>query len=305
MTLRAQVLAYIQAPLIGCNGELAAALAQAGWHRLTKESGLLEADYNISNCLNKFQNSVIWPPLQRLVDKDTLLIDPPDFSQLADFYAEHGLEPLSTAELEATQVAPKLQHALTLLSEVAPAYACVSELVKTIQVLRQPDVEIDVSYSHPAIPFSVFVTVCSDNSLGAALRVAEALLHETMHLKLTLLEHEVALLKPNSQGLYYSPWRDENRPARGILHGLFVFRAIYDFYCAFATSHTLPTVEQDFVAWRIEMIESELASLAYFVEVSDLTDWGKVLVNNLLKLQIDVNNPLLLLRKAPSASDMP
>ena len=59
----------------------------------------------------------------------------------------------------------------------------------------------------------------------------EAILHEAMHLQLSLIERYIPLIESTGETkLYYSPWRNEARPARGVLHGLFVFRAIYEFF---------------------------------------------------------------------------
>jgi HEXXH motif-containing protein len=206
----------------------------------------------------------------------------PELPRLASFYQEHGLEPLATDELVATQASEKLRRAWALLESIPATGASLRELVKTIQVLRSPDPEIDVSYSHPAIPFSIFVSVGEDESLNATLRVAESLLHEAMHLKLTLLEQEINMVHPGSQGLYYSPWRDENRPVRGVLHGMFVFVAVREFY-QIMQCRGLPEPAQDFCAYREEVITAELALLTDFPKSADLTAAGSQLAANLLK----------------------
>ena len=253
-----------------------------GWQLLATNQGIVAAQYSIANCLITPQAVTTKPNQLALTTSETLLIEEPEFERLQGFYDEHGLEPLPAAELLAGDVVSKLRRALAMLAEVAPAYACVRTLVRSVQVLRQPDPEIDVSYSHPAVPFSIFVTVCEENSPLAALRVAEAVLHETMHLHLTLLEAVVDLVLPGSSALYYSPWREEDRPVRGVLHGLFVFRAVHDFYtaCLAASEHSLN--ERDYMATRIHAIKQEISSLNSFSEVSALTPQGSQLVIKLM-----------------------
>lgn len=150
--------------------------------------------------------------------------------QLQSFYDEHGLDLLTESEIEADGALMKFKKAISILHLIEPAYDSITDLVRSIHILKQPDAEIDVSYSHPQIPFSIFVSVCADDSTISNLRVVESILHEAMHLKLTLIENIVPLIKQDSCLLSYSPWRDEHRPTRGVLHGMFVFKVIKDFY---------------------------------------------------------------------------
>jgi len=274
--------AYLQVPFNIFDKVTAVSLAQFGWQQLAAEQGISAAQYSTFNCL-KADQTVITKPKQLVQStNDLLLIEQPDFERLQAFYDEHGLEPLPTPELISNRTLDKLQRALAVLARVAPTYACVRTLVHSVQILRQPDPEIDVSYSHPAIPFSIFVTVCEDNSTLSALRVAEAVLHETMHLYLTLLERIVDLVLPSSPALYYSPWREENRPVRGVLHGLFVFRAVHDFYAASLNAGHYSTLEREYMATRMETIKEEINTLRFFSDVTALTANGRQLVLNLL-----------------------
>lgn len=285
--------AYLQAPFSVFDEATATALVPVGWQQLATNQGIDAAQYSIANCLVNPQAVITKPNQLALTTNETVLVEEPEFERLQGFYDEHGLEPLPAAELLTGHVVSKLQRALAVLAEVAPAYACVRTLVRSVQVLRQPDPEIDVSYSHPAVPFSIFVTVCDEDSPLAALRVAEAVLHETMHLHLTLLEAVVDLVLPSSMALYYSPWREEDRPIRGVLHGLFVFRAVHDFYAArlAASEHSLN--EREFMVARIQAIRQEINSLDSFSKASALTPPGSQLVVKLMQFPSYVGNQLL------------
>lgn len=278
------VLAYIKKePFVLCKPTLAADLVRDGWEKLTKETGVHSNQYCIANCIG-----TLVPTRSNLIDltgceTERICIENPDFERLQNFYEEHGLSPLMTNELDANHVRNKLKGALTLLETVEPVYNSIRNLVKTIQVLRQDDAEIDTSYSHPNIPFSIFVSVCEDASLLSSLRVAESILHESMHLQLTLIERVIDLIRPDIENYYFSPWRDENRPARGILHGLFVFRAVRDFYIAYINKQKNSESIEYYLTNRIEVIESEINSLNYFNHIPDLTEVGKLLVTKLLK----------------------
>ncbi len=282
---------YLQAPFSIFDKATATALAQVGWQQLAAGRQIDAAHYSIANCLGAQQAQLILPRQSALMINETLLLEEPDFDHLRAFYDEHGLEPLPIAELFTGHVPAKLCRALAMLAEVAPAHACVLALTHSVQVLRQPDPEIDVSYSHPAIPFSVFVTVCEEDSELAALRVAEAVLHETMHLHLTLLESVVDLVQTGSLAVYYSPWRDEDRPVRGVLHGLFVFRAVQAFYQALITQAGCTGEATDFASERLLSIAQEVQLVADFMQADGLTAAGRQLAANLLEYRVEASNP--------------
>jgi HEXXH motif-containing protein len=283
--------AYLQAPFSIFDEATATALVPMGWQQLATNQGIDVAKYSIANCLVTPQAVTTKPNQLVLTASDALLVEveEPEFERLQAFYDEHGLEPLPAAELLAGHVVAKLRRALAVLAEVAPAYACVRTLVRSVQVLRQPDPEIDVSYSHPAVPFSIFVTVCEEDSPLASLRIAEAVLHETMHLYLTLLEAIVDLVLPGSTALYYSPWRDEDRPVRGVLQGLFVFRAVQAFYQALIAEAAYASDLREFASERIAAITQEVQLLTGFTQANGLTAIGKQLAANLLECHADLS----------------
>jgi HEXXH motif-containing protein len=279
MSLSAQLAVYFRPPFMVSDATLAARLAAAGRQRLTQTGGASKptVPYSIANCLH---------PSAMAADSQTLgaglpRLELPDWPRLTTFYDEHGLEPLRADEVAATQAADKLRRAWELLATVPAVAASLRDLVETVQVLRSPDPEIDVSYSHPAIPFSVFVSVGEDASPVSSLRVAESLLHEAMHLKLTLLEQEVELVRTGSQAVYYSPWREEDRPVRGVLHGMFVFAAVREFY-QILSGYELPESAREFVIGRQEVIAEEMTLLAHFPQVPDLTAAGRQLAVSLI-----------------------
>jgi HEXXH motif-containing protein len=283
VSLSTLITAYLQQPFRVCNAPLATALAEAGQQRLLTTNGLAAEQYSIANCLYPATALGDSPITLELGDK-LPLIELPELLRLGGFYEEHGLEPLPYDELLASQASAKLQAAWHLLASVPTVQAGMRALIKTIHVLRSPDPEIDISYSHPTVPFSVFVTVGEDCSTISSLRVVESLLHEAMHLKLTLIEQEVALVQPTSQSLFYSPWRDELRPVRGVLHGIFVFAAVREFYQQIR-QHVGASPAATFVTDRIESITQELELVCNFTETPDLTDAGQVLACSLLSLE--------------------
>lgn len=117
------------------------------------------------------------------------------------------------------------------------ADAAVGTLVRSVHRVAPKAPGYDLSHSEPGLPFSVFVSIPAGEP-SDAMRVAESLLHEAMHLQLTLIERHAPLI--TGEGEAYSPWQQCVRPIQGIVHGLYVFGAIDDWLwlCAASPSAT-------------------------------------------------------------------
>ena len=268
--------AFIEQPFPLWENDLTAALVENKWNEL-KAEGLSGAD----------EYTTAWPisgkkgidnekiAISESLEGDTVFLELPQFDSLGDFYEEHGLVLCSEKELISTEALQKIKSAFALFELVPGLNNCICKLVRSIQVLKQDDPKTDTSYSHPKIPFSIFVSVCEDNSPISALRVAESILHEAMHLKLTLLENVVPMIKPNSTELFFSPWREEERPIRGVLHGLFVFRAIGCLYSKLVEGNLLPENIADYCKYRITEIRKEALFLSKFPSINSFSSNGR------------------------------
>lgn len=278
MELATQIHKFIEYPFPLWETNLTKLLIQHKWSDLQKHGLDGPVDYSTSRVWLK--NPVIEQSKRIALAGNDMFLELPAFHLLQSFYDEHGLELLTENEIEADAALLKLNNALSVLRLIEPAYECITNLVRSIHILRQPDEEIDVSYSHPEIPFSIFLSVCEDDSTISNLRVAESILHEAMHLKLTLIENIVPLVQPNTTSLHYSPWRDEERPVRGVLHGLFVFRSIGGFYKELYKMNKLLEAE-DYLGTRISQIKNEIELLKDFPASLGLTEAGANLVTSL------------------------
>lgn len=259
--------------------ELTELLVQNKWKDLKKNNILSVEQYSSARCIS--DNNLPLPHKYLISENEKTYLELPSFNHLDDFNFEHGLNEYSLQDIETSNAFQKLKSALNLINLVPSAHVCITKLVKSIHVLSQKDSEIDTSYSHPNIPFSIFVSVCEDDSLLSSLRVAESIIHEAMHLKLTLIENITPLIKPNSKEMFYSPWRDEPRPIRGVLHGLFVFKAILDFYTILMQQIDFKSL--NFLAIRTTEIRKEFYFLMNFQKSNDLSQEARVLVSNLLR----------------------
>jgi HEXXH motif-containing protein len=276
MSLEDKVRGFIGNPVPLWETELESELTFYKWKQLT-QLGIINED--------AYTTERIWLNNPALEPSEKILIAENDGKKLylekssvhlKSFYQEQGLESLNEKELESNSALDKLNSALAILRVIKPAYTCIINLVRTIQVLRNDDPEVDLSYSHPKIPFSIFVSVCEDDLEISNLRVAESVLHEAMHLKLTLIEEIFPLVKKDLSERVYSPWKKEERPILGVLHGLFVFKTINEFYRCIINDFKRNDVK-NFINKRLEETYLEISSLSNFHKNSALSEIGRSL----------------------------
>lgn len=60
--------------------------------------------------------------------------------------------------------------------------------------------------------------------------LAATLIHEVQHFKLNALHDLVPLYRPDAIGSFYSPWRHDPRPLAGLLHGIYAFVGVAEFW---------------------------------------------------------------------------
>lgn len=215
-----------------------------------------------------------------LRDVPTIAIKPTGGRWLSDrigsppaFIRQHikaqGLEPreLGVAELELFEAAEDMIALVPSLSAIVEA--AVGEVY-----LLKAEAGYDISHSEPRWKSLIFVSVPDRTDSVGALRVAESVVHEAMHLQLTIFENATPIVADKS-GTMTSPWRRKARPFRGVAHGLFVFsclsayfKALVDFTAEPASSH---------LQARIDDIRAEVATINLGELARGLTPTGGVL----------------------------
>jgi hypothetical protein len=161
---------------------------------------------------------------------------------------------LPVAERPSPDIGELVQLALAAIAVVEDLAATVGSLVRACHVLAA-DTGYDISHSTPELPLSIFVSVPSADEPDAVLRLAESIIHEAMHLQLTLIESTVPLVQ-STGGLAFSPWKQTARPVQGLLHGLYVFAVIDEALAALAA---VAPEARDFANRRRAEIASEVA----------------------------------------------
>ena len=170
------------------------------------------------------------------------------------------------------------QNAFALLKVYRGPFQAVVTLVRSIHLLAGTKPNYDSSFSDPELPCSICVSLPTGER-HAQLRLAESILHEAMHLQLTLLENEVPLIA-DSNATGYSPWQETNRPVSGLLHGLFVFRVIEQWLEEFESGGARK--ERIYASRRRLQIVKEIGMLSGLAESPALTRFGRKFIHWLL-----------------------
>src|SRR4028118_1832101 len=199
--------------------ELTRELVETGWRDLYCTAGLLPDAYGTARVLARDASAprriIAGVPMITgtegfIGELQVEILDPVFISR----YEHADVNFYSAQDLDALDVSVRLKEAINVLKHAPSLFTTVATLVRTIHVLNPPDDQYDVSFSEPHIPFSIFTSVPRRSNVNGPLRLAEAIVHEAMHLQLTLIER-VAPLVVGSGLKYLSPWRREFRASGG------------------------------------------------------------------------------------------
>lgn len=254
-------------------------LAKEKWISLEKQTGLNKDNYSTEACLKSKKIADLFPLAHALQNQIPVFPVP---LELALRDKKNNISSYSLDELQSLPVLECIDDAFEWFKIENSIIDTIIALVRNIHLLKLEDNEYDVSYSLPNIPFSIFVSIPSKRLIDDSLRIAEAILHETMHLQLTLIEEIIPLVKKSSHK-YFSPWKNEYRNPGGIIHAIYVFRTIREFYKKILMTD-IHQSHLKFLIRRKEEIESQLISLSNFGMSDALTKQGSLLTSALAKL---------------------
>jgi len=261
--------------------ELTKCLTLHEWKRLRKDIGIVPETYSTARMLRG--NALIPREIESLeyASLKTLNIKiEAAHHEWADSYRIAGVRFYSTDEIENTAVLECIGDALSIISQIPSLISSVQALVRSLHVLKPFDTDHDLSFSEPQIPFSIFVSVFEERVPNDALRVAEAIVHETMHLQLTLIEQALAIVEP-SRCKHFSPWRREMRSSRGLLHAVYVFSVIHHFLSRLISSEE---VSSKFIEARRSEIVNQMSQVGAFEQCQALTPIGRRFIRRMLTL---------------------
>jgi len=264
---------------------LGRALAQSYWHTIEDSFGLNRRDYGTARFLAKDGDErcdeVAAVPLPDAFGSRSPLVVERLHGCALRRYSDLGLRFHEPDELGDIRLAGRLKGALQRLGAVPGAAAAIGSVLAVIHIAKPEGPDYDVSYSDPEVPFSIFVGIDDADQSNGDLRVAEGILHECMHLQLTLIEGALPMVTGNGER-HLSPWQRTMRPAQGVLHGLYVFRVVQDLCRAMLEGGRCTAPERAYFERRITTIEAEVCELSGFASNGDLTADGREFARALL-----------------------
>ena len=196
-------------------------------------------------------------------------------------YRKRGLTFFSEHELACSKVLECFRDAVEIINLIPQLGETIGFLARICHMLKSDDDGSDISYSDPLVPFSIWVSVPRGRVANDSLRVSESILHESMHLQLTLIEGVLPLIHSREQ-TFFSPWKKAWRPSLGILHSLYVFRAIDQFFERLLSLSIWSPEDIRHMERRRMQIGQQISQFEGILESSDFTDVGRNLVTRLL-----------------------
>lgn len=114
----------------------------------------------------------------------------------------------------------------------------------------------------------------------------ECLIHEFLHQKLCSIEDIGAIFEDNSHEIekFYSPWRNDPRPLRMIIHGLFVFTAIMEYWLILSQNKIHQNSAYENIYKRLKQNQKAISTLKKHSKFSKL---GKVIFAELCSINKD------------------
>ncbi|BAL86132.1 hypothetical protein AMIS_9120 [Actinoplanes missouriensis 431] len=144
----------------------------------------------------------------------------------------------------------------TLVTRHRPAAEMLAAILRVIVPVR-PD------------PSAEGISATSSEAFGAvamsapadATALAVGLLHETVHSVLNATNLLFDLVAPGG-GSGYSPWRDDPRPASGVLHGTYAYLAVTRYWRTELAHADDPGAAFEFARWRVAVADAARRLLA-------------------------------------------
>ena len=138
---------------------------------------------------------------------------------------EQGTGLIDIADQDQAEVLALLGNVCETVAGIAPAiWQSMRYLLRSVHIIISPCSETDVSFSLPGLPNTIFVSLPRFDDENAVVRLIESMVHEVLHLQLSLVESCCPIVRSEMATEYvHSPWRNSLRPEGGVVHGLFVF----------------------------------------------------------------------------------
>lgn len=156
--------------------------------------------------------------------------------------------PHTARDVDLTTWTPAFRAAQALLTRHHPDVAAeVAAMITVIVPLTRP-AEGQVSSSSPETFGAIALSDPAD-----PVSLAVTLAHEVQHVKLSALLDLIQLTSPDGDARFYAPWRDDPRPASGLLQGTYAYLGVTGFWRrqrAAGQAAGLVDADVEFSRWR-------------------------------------------------------
>jgi len=183
-------------------------------------------------------------------------------------------------QFEGEEIAVKgralVDQALDIIRAWRPALAAeLLTICSAVQFVRDPSAHPDkiVSFSDNSVPGALYVSIAQGEELIDPYDLADSLVHEYRHQKLYLFERRYSTTVPGT--LVVSPWREDLRPASGLLHAIFVFVELRRFW-EHVRDHGPARLNNRAIA-QLDDTERNLAQAVQTLRTCQLTRAGRAL----------------------------
>lgn len=143
-----------------------------------------------------------------------------------DPYREFGapVPPRPLGEAECAEWRKLMDEAWDLLTHAHPGWA--EELAACLSTIVPLDADRNVFAASSTAAFGAVAM----SPKRSATQFGEALVHELQHSKVNALMDLVDLHDGSGQERFYAPWRDDPRPVAGLLHGVYAFVTVVEYW---------------------------------------------------------------------------
>ena len=199
-------------------------------------------------------------------------------SSLTQRWQSIGLRFATESDISDMRFMETLAKSLDLIRLVRPLHGTVAGMCRSLHVLLASCRHLDISYSDPSLPFSIFISCPPAPEKNRVARLAENIIHEALHLQLSLVERvEPLVIYGAEHELLFSPWKEGERTMRGVLHAVYVFGNLRYFWKRVAAN--CPN-SSTFAENRIETINQEMTSVRHLLDSPLLTATGRCVASS-------------------------
>lgn len=173
-----------------------------------------------------------------------------------------------------------IAEAFRIIDSWRPALMGEIRLLDTdVQFIRDPSAHPDkaVSFSDNSTFGALYVAVSVSGGLIDPYLLADSIIHEHRHQKLYLLQREVKLFHAD-EPLVRSPWREDPRPPSGLLHAVFVFVHLHEYWEHWAVDGPDEEIRAR-ARGELEMIRERIEEALPTLRGTPLTERGAELVD--------------------------